>query len=60
MGFPDIVAVTIIVLALGGAILYIVKAKRSGKKCVGCPYACTCSKKSSSCSGADKKQDADD
>ena len=60
MGFPDIIAIAVIVLALGGAVFYIVKAKKSGRKCVGCPYACTCSKKGDSCSGAGEKQGADD
>ena len=39
----DIIAAAIIVLIIGGAIFYIVKAKRAGQKCIGCPYSKTCS-----------------
>ena len=42
----DIVAGTVVVAALGGAITYIVKSKKSGKKCIGCPYADSCRKNS--------------
>lgn len=34
------IAIILLVLILGGAILYIVKAKKSGKKCIGCPDGC--------------------
>jgi len=33
----DILILAIIVLILGGAALYIYKAKKSGAKCIGCP-----------------------
>ncbi|MDD4200335.1 MAG: hypothetical protein PHS19_02985 [Eubacteriales bacterium] len=29
---------------LGLAITYIVKLKKGGAKCIGCPYACECNK----------------
>lgn len=32
----------ILILAVGAAIAYIIKAKRSGKKCIGCPYSDSC------------------
>ena len=35
-------------LILAGAILYILKAKKKGVKCIGCPMAGTCS---GNCSG---------
>lgn len=45
----DFIIIVALVLILGGAGLYIYKAKKSGKKCIGCPYAgtegCSCSKK---------------
>lgn len=43
MGQGEIIAIVATVLILGGAIAYIIKAKRSGKKCIGCPYANSCS-----------------
>ncbi len=47
MGFNpvDIVLLAILVLIIGGAIVYIVRAKKRGVKCIGCPAAggkCTC------------------
>ncbi len=41
----EIIAIAAIVLIVGGAIAYIIKQKRSGKKCVGCPYANDCASK---------------
>ncbi len=35
---------------LGSAIAYIVKSKKSGRKCIGCPNGCT-GGKAGSCSG---------
>lgn len=57
----NIIATVIVVSILGGAVAYIVKAKKSGKKCIGCPDGCcrtpskssgsTCSGSCSSCCG---------
>ena len=48
-------AILIIVLGaiLGGAIVYIVRAKKRGAKCIGCPSGGSCgrNKEGSSCSG---------
>ena len=38
-----------IVVIIGGAVAYIIKAKKSGQKCIGCPSSKTCS--SGGCSG---------
>ena len=35
----------IVGLILGGAVLYIIKAKKKGVKCIGCPMAGECSGK---------------
>ena len=45
----DIILVSIILIIIAGAILYIVKQKKSGAKCIGCPYAKTCGKDGCSC-----------
>lgn len=42
MTLTDIIVIAVIVLIVGGAVAYIVKAKKSGKKCIGCPYAGSC------------------
>lgn len=38
----DIIISVIILIAIGVAVGYIIKAKRSGKKCIGCPYSDSC------------------
>lgn len=38
----SIIAVSVIVLIISAAIIYIVKKKKSGAKCIGCPYAKEC------------------
>ncbi len=43
-----IIAVVVIVVSL--AVLYIYKAKKSGKKCIGCPEAASCGGNCSGCS----------
>lgn len=50
----DLIAGLVVVLILGLAIFYIVKAKKAGQKCIGCPHSKTCS--SCNCSG-EKKED---
>ncbi len=42
----DIIVILIIAVILGLAIGYIVKAKKSGNKCIGCPVENSCSDKS--------------
>lgn len=38
-----IIAVLILIVAL--AVIYIYKQKKKGKKCIGCPYSCSCNSK---------------
>ena len=51
MGAADYLVVFVIAIIIGGAVLYIRKAKKSGKKCIGCPHGgscgggCSCDKK---------------
>ena len=45
----DIIVLLIIALVVGGAIYYIIRAKRRGARCIGCPDAKTCSGNCSSC-----------
>ena len=39
----DIVVLAVIALIVGGAGLYIYKAKKNGAKCIGCPNSGSCS-----------------
>ena len=41
----NIIIILILALAVGGAITYICKAKKSGQACIGCPHSKDCSKK---------------
>ncbi len=53
----NIVTVAIIVVVLGLAGLYVYKAKKSGKKCIGCPASGSCGAKGScSCSCGNSKE----
>lgn len=47
----DFIIIAAIVLVVGGAVAYIIHAKRSGKKCIGCPGGKDCSASCSSCNG---------
>jgi hypothetical protein len=43
MNLADMIVIAVIVLIIGAASAYIIKAKKSGKKCIGCPNSCSCS-----------------
>lgn len=56
MTASEIITVAVIVLIIGATVGYIIKAKLSGKKCIGCPDSGTCQSKTcggncSCCSG---------
>jgi hypothetical protein len=38
----NIVATLVVVAILGGAVAYIIKSKKSGVKCIGCPSGGCC------------------
>ena len=45
----DFIVVAGLVVIVAAAAFYVYKAKKSGKKCIGCPDGCSCgSKKDSS------------
>ena len=39
MNIVDYIAIAVVVLTLSAAVFYIVRAKKRGEKCVGCPYS---------------------
>ena len=57
MGGGEIIAIIATLLVIGGALFYIIKAKKSGKKCIGCPDSSSCSGTCSSCKCGCKTQD---
>ena len=44
----DLMVIGILLVVIGGAVFYIVKAKKNGAKCIGCPAAGNCPSKNSS------------
>lgn len=48
MTLDTIIAAFIVAAILGGAIVYLVRAKKKGVKCIGCPHGANCGGK---CSG---------
>ena len=38
-----LIVILVLVLILGGAAAYLVRAKKKGRKCVGCPHSGNCS-----------------
>ena len=62
MGPIDFIVIGVIALIVGGASYYIYRAKKSGKKCIGCPDSERCSGHCSYCScgcGSIKENDQD-
>lgn len=53
----DIIAIAVIALIIGGAVAYIIKAKKAGQKCIGCPHSKTCSGNCGCCSAKDEDKE---
>ena len=47
----DYIIIAILVIIIGAAAWYVIKAKKSGKKCIGCPDGCSCGSGESGCGG---------
>lgn len=45
----DFIIVAVILIVVGCAAGYIIKAKKNGQKCIGCPSSKTCGSKNCSC-----------
>jgi hypothetical protein len=57
MGGIDFIIIAIIGLIVGGAIGYIIRAKKRGQKCIGCPHSATCASHCCSASSQQKNKD---
>lgn len=57
----NVIVIVILAALIGGAIWYIVKEKKKGTKCIGCPYAGSCATKAEggSCSCGDVQKNTD-
>jgi len=47
----DYLVIAVILAIAGGAVFAIIMAKKSGKKCIGCPNSGSCSAGGSACGG---------
>ena len=45
----NFIVIGVLILAVCMAVAYIIKAKKSGTKCIGCPSGGCCSKKGGNC-----------
>ena len=59
MGIVDYIAIAAIVLIVSAAVFYIVRAKKRGEKCVGCPYAKQCGGNCHERANATKEKDTE-
>jgi hypothetical protein len=51
----NIIIIAVLALILGGAAAYVIKAKKSGKKCIGCPSGGSCGGSCCGCGKTEKK-----
>ncbi len=51
----NLILILALVLILGGAVWYIVRAKKKGRKCIGCPDSGSCSGNCSGCAAGRHK-----
>ncbi len=54
MSMVDLIVILILAVIVGSAVLYIVKEKKKGTKCIGCPMAGQCSRTCESGKGKEK------
>ena len=54
MTLTDWIAIGLLLLAVGGAVAYIIKAKKSGRRCIGCPHSkeCSANHRAAACGGS--------
>ena len=39
----NVIIIAILIAIIGAAAFYVYKAKKNGRKCIGCPNSCGCS-----------------
>ena len=47
---PEIIAIVVIAVIIASAVTYIIKEKKSGRKCIGCPGGGKCQGSCNGCS----------
>lgn len=51
MGLVDYCIIGVVLLLLGLITAYILRSRKMGRKCVGCPHSCDCGSCSGNCGG---------
>lgn len=51
MTLTDILIAVVLLAVIGAAAVYIIKEKKSGARCIGCPDSKTCAHKCAGCTG---------
>ena len=55
MTWIDYAVIAAVFLIVAAASAYIIRAKKKGQKCIGCPYSASCQKDSCSCAQTNPK-----
>ena len=50
----NFIVIAVLVLVIGGAILYVLKQRKKGVKCIGCPNGGNCSGSCCNCNADNK------
>ncbi len=45
----NVILAVVLLMIVGAAVVYIVKEKKKGTKCIGCPAAAACAKRQGGC-----------
>ena len=48
------IVILVLILIVGAAAAYVIKAKKRGQKCIGCPYAKECTSQMCGCGCGEK------
>ena len=51
MNSTDLIVIAVIALILCAAVFFIIRSKKKGSKCIGCPDSATCSGQCAGCNG---------
>jgi len=51
MIIDNLIAALVLAVILGGAVWYLIRAKKKGVKCIGCPDGAKCAGSCSGCAG---------
>ena len=53
----NFIIIAVVLVIVGLASWYVIKAKKSGKKCIGCPDSGSCNGKCCDCNSCETKKD---